>query len=106
MAHIYHFWTYLDSFASRTEVLSFYTPEKLLIHNHSPGHLSVTGTRHAKADDMSSCGDVEVDHYKIVNFYKSPPTRLQFPDLSVFPRFCLYAGDFNCRHVVGVTMIM
>ena len=38
---------------------------------------------------------VDVDGYKIVNVYKPPPTL----DLSVFPRPCLYAGNFNCRHV-------
>ena len=41
---------------------------------------------------------VDVDGYKIVNVYKSPPTRLQTLDVSVFPHPCLYAGDFNCRH--------
>ena len=41
---------------------------------------------------------MDVDGYKIVNFYKPPPTRLQTLDLPVFPHPCLYAGDFNCRH--------
>ena len=41
---------------------------------------------------------VYVDGYKIVNVYKSPPTRLQTLDLPVFPHPCLYAGNFNCRH--------
>ena len=41
---------------------------------------------------------VDVDGYKIVNIYKSSPTRLRSLDLSVFPHPCLYAGDFNCRH--------
>ena len=40
---------------------------------------------------------VDVDGY-IVNVYKPPPTRLQAPDLSVFPHFCLSAGYFNCPH--------
>ena len=39
------------------------------------------------------------DGYKIVNVYKPPPTRLQSLDLSVFSYSCLYAGNFNCRHV-------
>ena len=39
---------------------------------------------------------VDVDSYKIV---KPLPTRLQSLDLPVFPHPCLYAGDFNCRHV-------
>ena len=42
---------------------------------------------------------VDVDGYKIVNVYKPPPTRLQTLDLPVYPHPCLYAGDFNCRHV-------
>ena len=41
---------------------------------------------------------VDVDGYKIVNVYKSPPTRLRTLDLPVFPHPCLYAGDFNCHH--------
>ena len=41
---------------------------------------------------------VDVDIYKIVNAYKTPPTRLRTLDLPVFPHACLYAGDFNCRH--------
>ena len=41
---------------------------------------------------------VDVDGYKIVNVYKSPPTRLRTLDLPVYPHPCLYAGDFNCRH--------
>ena len=40
---------------------------------------------------------VDVDGYKIVNVYKSPPTRLRTLDLPVFPHPCLYAGNFNCR---------
>ena len=46
---------------------------------------------------------VDVDGYKIVNVYKPPPTRLQTLDLPVFPHPCLYAGDFNYRHVTWVT---
>ena len=42
---------------------------------------------------------VEVDGYKIFNVYKPPPTRFQSLDPPVFPHPCLYAGDFNCRHV-------
>ena len=42
---------------------------------------------------------VDVDRYKIVNVYKPPPIRLQVSDLPVFPHPCLYAGDFNCKHV-------
>ena len=42
---------------------------------------------------------VDVGGYKIVNVYKPPPTRLRSLDLPVFPHPCLYAGDFNCRHV-------
>ena len=42
---------------------------------------------------------MNVDGYKIVNVYKAPPTRLRTLDLPVFPHPCLYAGDFNCRHV-------
>ena len=41
---------------------------------------------------------VDVDGYKIVNVYKTSPTRLRTLDLPVFPYPCLYAGDFNCRH--------
>ena len=41
---------------------------------------------------------VDVDGYKIVNIYKTPPTRLQVSDLPVFTHPCLYAGDFNCPH--------
>ena len=41
---------------------------------------------------------VDVDGYKIVNVYKTPPTRLRTLDLPMFPHPCLYAGDFNCRH--------
>ena len=44
---------------------------------------------------------VDVDDYKIVNVYKPPPTRLRSVDLPVFPQPCLFAGDFNCRHVLG-----
>ena len=42
---------------------------------------------------------VDVDSYKIVNYYKPPPTRLRSLDLQKFPHPCLYAGDFNCRDV-------
>ena len=42
---------------------------------------------------------VDVDGYKIVNVYKSPPIRLQVSDLPVFPHPCLYAGDCNYHHV-------
>ena len=42
---------------------------------------------------------VDVEGYKIVNVYKTLPTRLQSLDLPVFPHPCLYAGNFNCRHV-------
>ena len=42
---------------------------------------------------------VDVDNYKIVNVYKPPPARLQFLDFPVFSHLCLYARDFNCRHV-------
>ena len=42
---------------------------------------------------------VDVDGYRIVNVYKSPPTRLQASALPVFPHPVLYAGDFNCPHV-------
>ena len=45
------------------------------------------------------CLCVDVDVYKIVNVYKPPPTQLQFLDIPVFPHPCLYAGDFNCRHI-------
>ena len=41
---------------------------------------------------------VDVDGYKIVNVYKTPPTRLRTLDLPVFLHSCLYAGDFNCCH--------
>ena len=41
---------------------------------------------------------MDVDGYKIVNVYKPLPTRLQASDLPVFPRPCLYAGDFSCPH--------
>ena len=41
---------------------------------------------------------VDVDGYKIVDVYKSPPTRLRTLDLPVFPHPCLYDGNFNCRH--------
>ena len=47
---------------------------------------------------------VDVDGYKIVNVYKPPPTRLRFLDLAVFPHSCLYAGNFNCFMLTGVTM--
>ena len=42
---------------------------------------------------------VDIDGYKIVNVYKTPPIHLQVSDLPVFPHPCLYAGDFNCQHV-------
>ena len=42
---------------------------------------------------------VDVNGYKIVNVYKPPPTRLRSLDLPVSPHPCLYASDFNCRHV-------
>ena len=42
---------------------------------------------------------MNVDGYKKVNDYKSPPTRLQSLDFPVFLHVCLYAGDFNCCHV-------
>ena len=42
---------------------------------------------------------VDVDGYKIVNVYKTIPTQLQTLHLPVYPHPCLYAGDFNCRHV-------
>ena len=41
---------------------------------------------------------MDVDGYKIVNVYKPPPTRLRSLNLPVFSHYCLYAGDFNCRH--------
>ena len=46
---------------------------------------------------------VDVDGCKIVNVYKPPPTRLRTLDLPVFPHPCLYAGDFNCHMLTGVT---
>ena len=46
---------------------------------------------------------LDVEGYKIVKVYKSPPTRLRTLDLPVFPYPCLYAGDFNCRHADWVT---
>ena len=42
---------------------------------------------------------VDVDGYRIVNVYKSSPTRLQACNLPVFPQPVLYAGDFYCPHV-------
>ena len=42
---------------------------------------------------------VDVDGYRIVNVYKSPPTRLQASDLPVFPYHGFYAGDFNRPNV-------
>ena len=42
---------------------------------------------------------MDVDDYRIVNIYKSPPTRLQAFDLPVFSHPVLYAGNFNCPHV-------
>ena len=42
---------------------------------------------------------VDVDDYKIINVYKLRPTRLRSPDLRVFPRPSLYAGDMKCRHI-------
>ena len=41
---------------------------------------------------------VDVDGYKIVNVYEPSPTRLRTLDFPVFPRRCLYAGNFNCHH--------
>ena len=38
---------------------------------------------------------VDVDEYKIISIYNSPPTRLQPFDLPVFPQPSLYAVDFN-----------
>ena len=42
---------------------------------------------------------VDVDGYKIVTVYKSPPTRMRPLDLPLYPHRCLYAGNFNCHHV-------
>ena len=42
---------------------------------------------------------VNVDGYKILNVYKSPPIRLQVSDLPVFLHLGLYAGNFSCQHV-------
>ena len=42
---------------------------------------------------------VDVDGYKIVKLYKPLPTRLRSLNFPVFPHPCLYAGDFNYRHV-------
>ena len=44
------------------------------------------------------CLCVDVDGNKIVNVYKSPPTRLRTLNLPVFPHPCLYGGNFDCRH--------
>ena len=41
---------------------------------------------------------MDVDGYKIVNVYKSSPTRLRTLDLPVFPHPCLYADNCNCHH--------
>ena len=41
---------------------------------------------------------MNADGYKIVNVYKTLPTRLQASDLLVLPHPCLYAGNFNCPH--------
>ena len=41
---------------------------------------------------------VDVVGYKIVNVYKSSPTRLRTLVLQVFPHECFYAGAFNCCH--------
>ena len=49
--------------------------------------------------DIDDCLCVDVDDYKILNVYKPPPMRLQSLDPPVFPHHCLYAGDFNCRHI-------
>ena len=43
---------------------------------------------------------VDVDSYNIVNVYKPPPTRLQASHLTVFAHLVLYAGNFNCPHVI------
>ena len=42
---------------------------------------------------------VDVDGYRIINVYKSPPTRLQASDLSVFPRPVLCAGDLSTNQL-------
>ena len=60
--------------------------------------------RYTLLDQSPPTSDIEwlcvvVDDYKIVNVYKPPPTQLRTLDLPVFPHPCLYAGDFNCRHV-------
>ena len=48
---------------------------------------------------------VDVDGYKIANFYKPPPTPLRSLDLPVFPQPCLYADNFTVVMLIGVTMI-
>ena len=48
---------------------------------------------------------VDVDRYKIVNVYKSPPTRLRTLDLAVFPHPFLYAGDLAVVMLTGVTTV-
>ena len=45
------------------------------------------------------CLCVNIYGYKIINIYKPLSKRLRSLDLPVFPQPCLYAGDFNCRHV-------
>ena len=47
---------------------------------------------------------LDIDGYKIVNVYKSPPMRLQTLDLPMFPHSCLYAGDLTVIMLTGVTM--
>ena len=42
---------------------------------------------------------IDVDGYKIVIVYKSPPIHLQISDFPVFSQPCLYAGNFNCPQV-------
>ena len=60
--------------------------------------------RYTLLDESSPTSEIEwlcvdIDRYKIVNVYKLPSTRLQSVDFPVFPHACLYASDFNCRHV-------
>ena len=47
----------------------------------------------------TECLCVDIDGYRIVNVYKSPPTRLQASDLPVLPHPVVYAGGFYCPHV-------
>ena len=42
---------------------------------------------------------MDFDGNGIVSVYKSPPMRLQVPNLPGLPYPVLYAGDFNCSHV-------